>query len=143
MKLRKIVKNDICNIYAFLKEAGLFVRSVQREIKEFELLIKYNPDTCFVIEIDNKIVGSIFGAFNGRRAWIYHLCIHPLYQKRGYGSLLLKKTEEELNKKGATKILLGLFLSNLKITPFYENFGYKPMSDAITFEKDLWKEKSV
>ncbi len=143
MKIKKIVKKEVNKVYSFLKESGLFVRSVQRELYEFELLIKHNPDTCFVIEKDGEIIGSVFGAFNGRRAWIYHLCIHPEYQGKGYGKMLLRKTEEALKRKGATKILLGIFLDNLKIVPFYEKLGFKPMSDALTFEKDLWKEESI
>ncbi len=143
MKVRTMVKKDVNDIYSFWQESGLFVRSVQREKEEVELLIKHNPDTCFIIEKGKKIIGSIFGAFNGRRAWIYHLCIHPQYQKKGYGSLLLKKTEDELRKKGATKILLGVFLTSLKIVPFYKKSGYTVMNDMITFEKDLWKEKKI
>lgn len=143
MKIRTVVKSDLNDIYVFWQKSGLVISKKHREKKEVELLIKHNPDTCFIMEKDDIIIGSIFGAFNGRRAWIYHLCIHPEWQKKGYGSLLLKKTEEELKKKGATKILLGVFLTNLKIIPFYEKLGYKVVLDAVTFEKDLWKEQSL
>jgi len=106
-------------------------------------LINDNPDTCFYLKKNSEIVGTIFGAFNGRRAWIYHLCIHPKYQKQGLGTLLVRKVEDELKKKGATKILLSVSVVNLKIIPFYLKLGYKMMNDLVTFENDLWREKQI
>ncbi len=143
MKIRKITNKDFNKLTKLWKEVHLNIDSIKREKKETELLLKYNQETCFVIEKNNKIVGSILGAFNGKRAWIHHLAIHPNDQKKGYGTLLINKIEKKLIKKGATKILLGVNLKNLRVASFYEKLGFEVMNDSITMVKDLWKEKKI
>lgn len=131
---------DFNKVYVLWKKAGLGVVSYEREKFEVALVLEHNPDTCFVVESGEEIIGSILGAFNGRRAWIYHLAVHPAFQRRGYGSRLLRKLEEAFAIKKVTKIILGLGFWNLKTASFYEKNGYKIMNDAILFSKELWKE---
>lgn len=141
MKIQVINKNDFNSVMKLWKKVDLPLAPLSREKREIELLIKYNPDTCLVIKENAKIIGTILGAFNGRRAWIHHLAIDPEYQKKGLGSILLNKTEKKLSKKGATKILLYISLDNLKVAPFYEKNGYSVMNDCIVMKKDLWNKK--
>src|SRR3990172_10035811 len=102
MKIRLMQQSDFLNVYALLKKVGLSLGSKEREIYEFNLINKLNPKSCFIAEEKTKIIGAVFGAFNGKRGWIYHLAVIPSYQKKGIGSLLLKEAEESLEKMGAT-----------------------------------------
>ena len=100
-------------------------------------MLKMNYTSCFVAISDKKIIGSVFGTFNGRRGWIYHLAVHNNWQKKGIGLLLMEKTEQALAKQKVTKIILAVHISNLKVIPFYEKLGYVIMPDALLFEKGL------
>lgn len=89
------------------------------------------------MEDKGEVVGSVFGAFNGRRGWVYHLVIHPKYQRKGYGSILIQRAEKALKKIGATRVLLGIWKSDKWLLSFYSKNGYCAFDDSIFLFKDL------
>lgn len=130
--------SDFDNAYALWEKiGGLSLAAPAKEKKEFEAILAHNPSSCFIIVENKQTIGTILGTFNGRRAWIYHLAIHPNWQKMGYGSALLQQVETALRTKNATKILLSIGISNLKTVPFYEKNGYHVINDAILMAKDI------
>lgn len=137
-KLREVSNSDFQFLYNLWKEAGIGIKSVDREKKEFTLLLSRNPSLSFVA-LDNKdeIIGVVLCGFNGRRGWIYHLAVKPDCQRNGVGSFLVTQVEKRLEKMGCTKILLGVDLGNLKTVPFYEKNGFSVINDAIYMKKDL------
>lgn len=128
---------DFNDLYRLWKEAGLNLADFKKEKQEFEMMIKLNPYSNFVAIEGEKVIGTVFGIFNGRRGWIYHLAVHPNFQKKGIGSLLLKQTEEALKKIGATRVCLWVNRLNLKVLTFYEKYGYTEINDAISMGKNL------
>lgn len=130
--------SDFHNAYAlWQKTGGLSLTTPEKEKKELETILTNNPSSCFIAVENKQTIGTILGTFNGRRAWIYHLAIHPNWQKMGYGSALLQQAETILRSKSATKILLSVGISNLKTVPFYEKNGYHVINDAILMAKDI------
>lgn len=140
MKLRIMTPSDIRQGYQLWKKAGLDVVSYKREKLEVKNVLKLNSSSCFVMEDKGNIIGTVLGAFNGRRAWIYHMAIHPDHQRKGNGWLLLQKTEEALKKLGATKILVGVLRTNKKALDFYQKHNFSIMDDALALQKDLWSK---
>lgn len=137
MKIRQMKLADFDNLYALWKKAGLAISDIETEKNEAAIMIQLNKSSCLVAVKNGDVVGSIFGIFNGRRAWIYHLVIDPKYQKIGLGSQLLKKAEEALVKRGAHKIRLWIEFHNLAIFPFYQKNKYRVISDAVMVGKDF------
>jgi len=137
MKLSLMKSSDIDQAIKLWQKAGLSVAKKEVEKHEVNSVLKLNPKSCFVLKDNNKIIGTILGAFNGRRAWIYHLAVHPDYQNKGHGSWLVKKAESVFKKIGATKIDLTLAIDNLKTVSFYEKLGYEVEFDAIAMVKKL------
>lgn len=131
---------DIKEAYLLWQKAGLNVAPFKREQFEVENMLRMNPSSCFVLEDKGKIIGTILGTFNGRRAWLYHLAVHPDFQSKGYGSLLLEKVVKALMNLGATKILIGVLPANIKALVFYKKRSFIIMDDALVLQKDLWKE---
>jgi len=141
MQIRLMNYSDGPNCYDLWKKAELPVASFDREMYEMKALLEKNPTSCFVVFSDGKFIGTVIGTFNGRRAWVYHLAVDPSFQHKGIGKALLKKTEIALKAQGVTKILLGVSVSNLKTTTFYEHNGYSVMNDAILMEKNYWNQE--
>lgn len=137
MIIREIKQSDFLAVYNLWQEAGLDVAEFTREKKELLMAMKLNQDACLLAEIKGEIIGAVIGAFNGKRAWIYHLAIHPAWQRKGYGAKLFKKVEEVLLKKGATKLMLTVSSKNLKVLNFYKKFGYSLSNGAVMVGKDL------
>jgi len=128
---------DFKEIYDLWKSAKLPVKKTQLEKYDYEQVIKLNPSSCFIGTENGKIIASVFGTFNGRRAWIYHLAIHPRYQDKGFGSLMLKKAETALKNRGAKKIVLGVDFDHAGTISFYAKNDYTIMNDAILMAKEL------
>lgn len=135
MKIRHIRPTDFSNIFSLWQEAQLAVGEKEREEKDFLSMISQNASSCFVAVEKNIVIGSVFGTFNGRVAWIYHLAIDPKYQRKGYGTKLLKKAEAALVKKGAKKIRLGVLKPNLPVAPFYRKNKYVAIDDMVVMGK--------
>lgn len=137
MEIRIMTIKDFNEMYALWNEAGLQLADYEIEKKQTEFMIKLNPASNFVAIEQGKIIGTVFGLFNGYRGWIYHLAIIPFFQKKGIGSLLLNKTERALKEIGAKRVMLGVDKSNIRILPFYSKSNYQEITSAIYLRKDL------
>ncbi|MBI4130085.1 GNAT family N-acetyltransferase, partial [Candidatus Roizmanbacteria bacterium] len=125
MKIQKMKMKDISRLLELWGKANLSIENPKKEILEAKKMLLLNPSSCFVVVDGEEIIGSIFGIFNGRRAWIHHLAVHEKWQKRGIGKALLLKAEKAFKKLEATRINLWVDLQNLKVAPFYEKCGYQ------------------
>ncbi|MBI2330381.1 GNAT family N-acetyltransferase [Candidatus Daviesbacteria bacterium] len=137
MKIRIMMIKDFDEIYTLWKEVGLKIADHKTEEEEVKKMITLNPMTNFVVCDGMKIIGTVFGIFNGRRAWIHHLAVHPAFQNMGIGSLLLKKVEQALKIVGAERVCLWVDKINLKVLFFYKKYGYREMKNAICLRKNL------
>ena len=99
-----------------------------------------NPSTCLVLRIDEDIVGTVLGGFDGRRGYIYHLAVHPDYQGKGYGKVLLNQVITELKFLGALKIHLFVFNDNQPATEFYRHLGWELRRDIQVFSWDATRD---
>ena len=137
IQIKQIKLSDFPEVLSLWNKAGLSMSDVKKEFLEFQYVLSMNPSSCLALVQDETIIGSALGAFNGRRGWIYHLAIHPDFGHQGYGSLILKRVEEELKKKGAHRVLLCVEYTNLKVAPFYEKYGYVVINDALWLGKNI------
>jgi N-acetylglutamate synthase len=137
MIIRLMQQADFDKICLLWKKINIAKESVIQDRENFEIMLRFNHSTCFVAEENGKIIGSIFGLFNGRRAWIHHLGVHPKWQNKKIGTKMLKLTEKSLKKIGTKRILLSVDFKNLKVVPFYEKNGYRVSCDSITLGKNI------
>lgn len=137
IQIKQIQLSDFSEILSLWKKAGLAIQDDRQEYLEFQNILRLNSLSCLVLVKNQTIIGSILGTFNGRRGWIYHLAIDPLFQHQGWGSLLLEQAEYLLKKQGASRVCLGILHTNLKVIPFYEKCGYKIINDTLWLGKDI------
>ena len=116
---------------------GMGLNDVDDSESGINRFLNRNPDTCFVAEVDDKIVGAILTGNDGRRGYIYHTSVHPSYQKQGIGSALVKNSLEELKKAGISKVALVVFKNNLTGNTFWEKQGFTVRSDITYRNKSL------
>ncbi len=114
---------------------GIHLRRSDEE-SEIAKKLQRDPDLFLVAEVDQRIIGSVLGGFDGRRGMVYHLAVESAYRKRGIGALLMQELEERLKAKGCLKTYLLVTRDNLKAIRFYENSGWEKM-DLFIYGKDL------
>jgi len=137
MEITPIRWPDFMQIYKLWMRAGLKLSEKETERQEFLDMIRLNGDSCLKLVSGGKIVGSAFGTWNGRRAWIYHFAIDPNFQGKGFGKILLGAIAKILKQKGAKKINLGVLVENQKVVPFYQKQGFSMVDDQVVFGKEL------
>ena len=118
--IRRLTEQDVDQIYnletlayPFPWTKGLFVDCMQAGY------------SCFGLQIGKDLNGySIFNWAVGE-AHLLNLCIHPEWQQRGFGSLLLEFTINQVTKSYNKSLLLEVRESNLRAAALYQNRGFR------------------
>ncbi len=102
---------------------------------EIKKKLERDPDLFLVAEKNKEIIGSIIGAFDGRRGMIYHLAVRNDFRRQGIGQALLADVEKRLKDKGCIKCLLMVLEDNETAKRFYEESGWNPVPEDLVFMK--------
>ena len=105
--------------------------------KDIERKLNVQSEMFLVLEIQGSIIGSVMAAYDGHRGVINYLAVHPGYQKKGYGKILMTHVEQELLNKGCPKINLLVRSDNLNVKRFYKGLHYDEQDDVKVFCKRL------
>jgi ribosomal protein S18 acetylase RimI-like enzyme len=84
----------------------------------------FQRELFFVALLEGSLVGTVMGGYDGHRGWIYSLAVSPETQRRGIGTALMRRVEQELAKRGCPKINLQVLSSNAGTVAFYQKLGY-------------------
>ena len=104
---------------------------------EIQKKLERDPDLFLVAELNEDIVGTVIGGYDGRRGMIYHLAVHETAREQGVGALLLNEVEKRLQAKGCIKCYLLVFADNVRAIQFYENRGWREMKEDRIFGKEF------
>ena len=117
--------------------AGMGLNNLDDSIEGIEKFLKRNPDTCFVAEVDNNIVGVIIVGNDGRRGYIYHTAVNPQHRKQGIAKTLVETAMAALQKIGINKVALVVFDRNEIGNVFWEKMGFTVRNDLIYRNKAI------
>jgi ribosomal protein S18 acetylase RimI-like enzyme len=96
-----------------------------------------DADLFLVAESDGQIVAAVLGGYDGRRGIVYHLAVLKDYRQTGVGARLMDELEQRLKTKGCVRCYLLVTRDNEGAIRFYENRGWKNLSDLYIYGKDL------
>ena len=83
MKIRKMTINDYQGVYQLWNNTfGMGMRSVDDSKEGIAKYLNRNPETCFVAEFENKIIGVILSGHDGRRGYIHHTAVNDTVRKQ-------------------------------------------------------------
>lgn len=111
---------------------GVGLRSVDDSREGISKFLLRNPRTCFVAESGNAVTGSILGGYDGRRGYIYHLCVDTAHRGRGAGRELVESAVRALKGEGATRLYLVCFKDNLAGNAFWQSMGWE-INDTVNY----------
>ncbi len=138
MRIRLMTVDDYEKIYElWMSCAGMGLNNLDDSKEGIEQFLNRNPETCFVAEIENVIVGVIIVGNDGRRGYIYHTAVNPLYRKQGIAKTLVKAAMNALQKSGINKVALVVFDRNETGNDFWEKMGFTVRNDLIYRNKAL------
>lgn len=138
MKIRIMTISDYSNVYKlWLSCKGMGLNNLDNSKDGIEKFLNRNPDTCFVAETDNKIIGAILTGNDGRRGYIYHTAVSPEYQKQGIGKQLVDTAVNALKNIGINKTALVVFDKNENGNAFWEKQGFAKRDDLVYRNKAI------
>lgn len=140
MQIRLMNIDDYDEIFALWRQCrGMGLRSLDDSRDGVSAFLKRNPSSCFVAEEGGATVGAILCGNDGRRGYIYHMCVHSAYRNRGYGTALVEAACAALEKEGITRVCLNIVQGNEMAKKFWQDRGWeqkpflefysKPVSD--------------
>jgi ribosomal protein S18 acetylase RimI-like enzyme len=133
--LREFRESDYDAAITVWRACGLTLKPSDT-LAELRKLVERNPGLFLVAEEDGDVAGTVIGAWDGRRGWVYHLAVRPAAQRRGTARLLMDEVERRLRAAGATKLNLMIEPANSGVTEFYDKLGYAP-ADLMFMTKRL------
>jgi len=86
-----------------------------------KLLIMTDPD-------HDKLIGSSWMTYDGRRIHLHHFAIHPDYQNKGLGKILVRESLQFIREMGQ-QVKLEVHENNKIAKHLYEKFGFFAFTD--------------
>jgi ribosomal protein S18 acetylase RimI-like enzyme len=87
--------------------------------------LRVNPELFLVGILENNVIATAMGGYEGHRGWVNYLAVNPAYQRRGYGRRMMQEIEKSLFALGCPKINLQVRNGNVSALEFYSKIGYK------------------
>lgn len=104
--------------------------------KDIERKLKVQRELFLVGKIDDRVVATVMGGYDGHRGWVNYLAVDPSHQRQGIGRAMMDEIERRLLSLGAPKINLQIRDDNLEAIDFYERVGFEK-SAVISMGKRL------
>lgn len=138
MKIRKMTIDDYERVYhLWTNTPGMGMRSVDDSKEGIAKYLNRNPETCFVAESENEIIGVILSGHDGRRGYINHTAVNEAVRKQGIGTALVNAALEALKMQGINKVALVAFRTNKLGNSFWESQGFIERTDLVYRNKSL------
>ena len=92
--------------------------------KDIARKLQVQPELFLVGILDNSLIATVMGGYEGHRGWINYLAVHQDFQGKGYGQEIMNSVETGLREMGCPKINLQIRTGNDKIASFYQKLGF-------------------
>jgi ribosomal protein S18 acetylase RimI-like enzyme len=104
---------------------------------EVETKLRRDPELFLVADDGGRVVGTVMGAFDGRRGWIYRLAVDPTRQREGIAGSLVRELEVRMGRLGVTRVNLLVMADNAGGRAFWEAVGYGAHEPVVLHSKAL------
>lgn len=129
MKIRKAIVSDIKTIHKLINEFARKGKMLPRSLNE----LYENLRDFYVAEEDGEIKGiCALHILWEDLAEIRSLAVKSEHQKKGIGSILIKRSLQEAKKLGVKKVFVLTYLSD-----FFKRFGFKEI-DKSKLPQKIW-----
>ncbi len=137
VRLGPLTPADLGAARALWEATGMWLRPSD-EPEQMALLFERDPDLQLAARDEaGRLVGTVLGGWDGRRAYVYHLAVVPDRQRHGVAGRLMDELEERFRARGALKAKLQILSDNDGSRAFFERRGYLLESDCEPWGKEM------
>lgn len=135
-RIRAATPDDLDAVLAFWKVAAEGA-SISDDRSGVERLVVHDPGALLLAERDGELVGTVIAGFDGWRASLYRLAVHPDVRRAGIGSALLRAAEERFVALGARRADAMVLNRNELAHHAWHAAGYTPQPQWSRWVKPL------
>lgn len=130
-KIRLMTPEDYSRVYAlWCQTDGMALRSFDDSEEGITKFLKANPESNFIAEVEDQLVGVILCGIDGRRAYIYHTVVREDLRNQGIGKQLLHAVYEVIKRAGIHKSGLLVMNTNEIGNRFWLSQGWTRREDV-------------
>jgi putative acetyltransferase len=122
MKVRNYRPSDAGHLVEILTLNGQYEHPHVEGPDAMDRVAECDAAIALVAEDDDRVVGYIRAVYDGARALIHLLTVHPDSQRRGVGAALLAAVEDELRERGAPGTTVTVTEASRS---YWERMGFK------------------
>ena len=131
MDIRAMEMQDYDQVWAlWMNSKNMGFNNLDDSREGVERLLRRNPNTSFVAMDGDALAGVILAGQDGRRGYIYHMCVAEPYRRQGLGSGLVKRCLTALKAEGINKVALLVLNRNEAGNAFWEAQGFTVRNDV-------------
>jgi ribosomal protein S18 acetylase RimI-like enzyme len=135
MEIRPFRDEDEQAVVALWRACGL-TRPWNDPHKDIARKRVVQREMFLVGELEGRVIATAMAGYDGHRAWMYYLAVAPAHQGQGFGTLLVRRIEEEMLVRGCPKVSLLVRSTNEQVLAFYRKLGYL-QDDSVPLGKRL------
>ena len=127
--LRAVTVDDIDALLSFWHAAAEDTARPADRRDAVQALIARDPAALVLALLDGGIIGCVIAGWDGWRAHIYRLAVHPDHRRGGLGRWLLAISEQRLRDHGAIRIDAMVLDGNHLGQALWTAAGYSPQGN--------------
>ena len=132
MKIRDFNVKDINEIVQILKLNNQYSHLLEGS-EAMKRVSECEATVYLVAEKEGKVIGVVKGIYDGSRALIHQISVHPKYQKQGIGRALVHEIARRFKERGAPSVAVT---ASTQSKEFFEKLGFKELSYAVFMVAD-------
>jgi ribosomal protein S18 acetylase RimI-like enzyme len=133
MEIRTFTMDRYDEVLALWRRTpGICVRDADSR-DAIERYLRRNPGLSFLGMANGKIVGCALSGHDGRRGYLQHVVVDPVYRRRGLAQELVLRCLAALEGEGILKVHLEVLVTNVEAHDFWTRRGWKRRDDIHRF----------
>jgi len=102
--VRPVRQTELAEVLRLLQEAEVTPPGPTDTIEGLTRLIRQPSAFLLAAAVDDRLVGSVIGGWDGWRGNIYRLAVIPEYRRRGIARRLVEESSQRLFELGASRL---------------------------------------
>ncbi|GAB3960268.1 GNAT family N-acetyltransferase [Actinoallomurus acanthiterrae] len=106
-------------------------------VAAYHALVARDPEAVLLAELDGELVGTLIAGWDGWRAHLYRLAVHPDHRRKGIARALIGFAEQRMREFGAFRADAMVLDDNDLAAPAWTAAGYHPQPEWSRWVKRL------